>query len=283
MSAISDLSDFFSTHPLTRDAPLSAWARFVGWQLKSRVGGEIIVPWIEGQRLAVRRGMRGVTGNIYVGLHEFADMMLPLHFLREGDLFLDIGANVGSYTVLAAGVRRAQVWAFEPDPGTARALRRNIELNGLGTRVLVHELALGEVDGEAAFTTGLDTINRVTTEAGSATRRVVMRKLDTLIGDALPVMIKMDIEGHEEPAIRGAMGVLGRPSLKVIEIETVSAEIEQTFVAHGFSRYRYDPFTRSLTASAEKGASNTVFVRDPDHVAARLAAAPRVTVLGRSI
>ena len=35
-------------------------------------------------------------------------MMLPLHFLQEGDLFLDIGANVGTYTVLASGVCRAR-------------------------------------------------------------------------------------------------------------------------------------------------------------------------------
>ena len=77
-------------------------------------------PWIGGQRLSIRRGMRGATGNIYVGLHEFADMMLTLNFLREGDLFLDIGANVGSYTVLASGICRAVTWAFEPDPGTVR-------------------------------------------------------------------------------------------------------------------------------------------------------------------
>jgi hypothetical protein len=47
-------------------------------------------------------GMTGATGNLYVGLHEFEEMAFLLHFLRPGDLFADVGANVGSYTILAA-------------------------------------------------------------------------------------------------------------------------------------------------------------------------------------
>ena len=116
MSAIRNLSNLFSNHPLTRDAPMGAWARFASWQVRSRLQNEVIFPWIGGQRLAVRRGMTGATGNVYVGLHEFSDMMLSLHFLREADHFLDVGANVGSYTILAAGVCKARVWAFEPAP-----------------------------------------------------------------------------------------------------------------------------------------------------------------------
>lgn len=57
--------------------------------------------------------------------------MVPLHFLRPGDLFLDIGANVGTYTVLASGVCGGKIMAFEPDPRTLRHLQRNIELNQL--------------------------------------------------------------------------------------------------------------------------------------------------------
>ena len=114
MAALRNLSRFFLTHPLTRSAPHKAWLRFALWQLRSRMQSEVVVAWIAGSKLAVRRGMSGATGNIYVGLHEFADMMLPLHFLREGDLFLDIGSNVGSYAVLASRVCGATTWAFEP-------------------------------------------------------------------------------------------------------------------------------------------------------------------------
>src|SRR5262245_33485687 len=104
------------SHPLVRGARAKALVRIASWQLRSRLQREVVVPWIADKKLVVRRGMTGATGNVYVGLHEFTDMMFLLHFLRAGDLFLDIGANVGTYTVLASGVSKASTRAFEPDP-----------------------------------------------------------------------------------------------------------------------------------------------------------------------
>src|SRR5260370_39522591 len=101
MKGLVNLAHFFATHPITSKAPYWAWARFILWQLRSRIQAEIIVSWIAGQRLVVRRGMTGATGNIYAGLHEFVDMILELHFLRGGDLVFAVGAHARSYTVLA--------------------------------------------------------------------------------------------------------------------------------------------------------------------------------------
>lgn len=284
MSAVANLGRFFASHPLTRDAPWKAWARFAMWQMRSRVHNDVVFPWIHGQKLMVRRGMTGATGNIYVGLHEFADMMLPLHFLREDDLFLDIGANIGSYTILASGVRGARVWAFEPDPETVVVLKRNVALNGLTGRVVVHECALGDREGEAAFTRGLDTVNRVAADGETDVRMVRIRTLGSLIGDARPSMMKMDVEGHEQPVVRGAETLFQGSDLKVIALETTTAEIEDMFHRYGFKRAYYDPFRRALSSSAiDLPSSNSVFVRDWEFVAHRLATAPDVKVLGKTI
>jgi len=285
MAGLIDLARFFAHHPLTKDAQFDAWGRFASWQIKSRLHEEVLMPWIAGQRLAVRRGMTGATGNLYAGVHEFADMMLLLHFIREGDLFLDIGANVGSYTVLASGVRKATTWAFEPDPDTARKLARNIELNDLRARVTVHELALGNADGETRFTVGLDCTNKVADEAETSFRLVRQQRLDTLIGDAQPSMIKMDVEGHEEAVLLGAVAVLARPSLKVIELETVTPTMSRLLAEQQFERAWYEPFSRALRRDAPKGgsANNTVFVRDWAFVAARLRDAQSIQVLGHSV
>jgi FkbM family methyltransferase len=285
MNSILNLAHFFSTHPLTREAPWEAWLRFVTWQIRSRMQDELVFSWVEGRRLAVRRGMTGATGNIYTGLHEFSDMLLLLHFLQEGDLFLDIGANIGSFTVLASGVRRATTWAFEPDPTTIRALRRNIELNSIQDRVIVYELALGDTDGKISFTTGLDTMNRVSTSGEANIRSVSVKRLDGLIGVNRPLMIKVDVEGFEENVVRGAKDLLSGDRVKVIELETLTGEIEATFSYHGFARAYYDPFRRSLTKNPNTDipSSNAVFVRDWDFVSSRLAAAPSVNVLGKLI
>jgi FkbM family methyltransferase len=256
----------------------------LAWQIRSRLQDEVIFPWIEGQRLAVHRGMTGATGNIYMGLHEFCDMMLLLHFLKEGDLFLDIGSNIGSYTILASGVRKAMTWAFEPDPETILALKRNVQINGIQDRVVLHQLALGDSDGEASFTCGLGTTNRMAMNGDMNIRSVRVRKLDSLVGTNTPLMIKMDVEGFEEHVVRGAKDLLSGKSLLVIELETLTAEFEATLNHHNFGRAYYDPFRRSLTRDPNKfGSSNALFVRDWDFTVARLAAASPVNVLGKFI
>ena len=62
------------------------------------------------------------------------------------------------------------------------------------------------------------------------------------MGDAQPLASKMDVEGYEEPAIRGAEALLHRNELKVVELETTTAKIEATLGRHGFKRAFYDPF-----------------------------------------
>jgi len=85
--------------------------RFIYWQIQSRTAGPalIIKPFIGKVRFYAKKALTGITGNIYTGLHEFTDMTFLLHFLRAGDVFFDIGANVSSYTLLASGINRAKV------------------------------------------------------------------------------------------------------------------------------------------------------------------------------
>jgi len=211
-------------------------------------------------------------------------MALTLHFLRRDDLFLDIGANVGSYTVLASGVSGATSWAFEPDPDTARALKHNIALNNLNDLATVYEFALGDTEGKIRFTVGLDSINKVATEQEENARSILQKRLDDVVGLASPAMIKLDVEGYEEHVLRGATNVIGNASLKLLEIETVTPWIIETLSANRFERAFYDPFNRRLTRqSAGITANNTLFVRDWDFVSERLESAKKIKVLGHEI
>ena len=282
LHAIARTGKFFAAHPITRGAPSKAWGRWLLWQLRSRLQREVVVQWIEGQRLAVRREMTGATGNIYTGLHEFDGMMLPLHFLRSEDLFLDVGANIGSFTVLASGIVGATTWAFEPDPHTALALSRNIELNGLTNRVVVHQTALGDNDGTIAFTRGQDTTNHVATVADRNVQIVKQRRLDSLIGNHQPIMIKVDVEGHEDAFIRGATQTIQNRSLKVLELESYGKQTLEFLNSAGFERVFYDPRTRArLSVPIDGSQSNDIFVRDGDFVTARLRDARTINVFGQ--
>lgn len=239
---------FIVSHPLNRGRPLSALGRFTAWQVASRLRTEIEFEWIEGAKLIVSRGMTGATGNIYCGLHEFVEMAFLLHLLRPDDLFLDIGANIGSYTILAANVCKARAIAFEPDPGTARLLQRNIAINHVSALADVREAALGGVNGKISFTVGLDTMNRVAGPDDKSTRVVAIRRLDDIPDAAAPTLIKLDVEGFEEEVLSGASGVLGSPSLLAVQSELCSPMVEDTLQSFGFRRRYYDPFMRRLRA-----------------------------------
>ena len=242
------------------------------------------MPWIAGSKFIAERGMTGLTGNIYAGLHEFVDMMVLLHFLRDDDLFLDIGANVGSFSILASAVRGADTIAFEPDPESAKRFLQNVRLNDMQARVRLLQVAVGGANGTVNFSVGQDTMNQVVQDGSGSTRTVELRTLDSALDGRRPAMIKMDVEGYEKQALSGAEAVLAMDSLKIIELETVSDPISSILTSNGFSRGYYDPFTRELSREAGRyGSSNSIYVRDWDFVQNRFRTASPIKVLGHTI
>ena len=227
--------------------------------------------------------MTGATGNIYCGLHEFADMAFVLHLLQPGDLFVDVGANIGSYTVLASAIACASTIAVEPDPGTIMSLKRNIDLNNIGALVVPLEVAVGAKAGIARFTVGLDTINHLATDHDSNTREVETRTLDDILLGHNPVLIKLDVEGFEGGVIAGGAETLRNPSLLAIETEGQELEVVEPLKAAGFHQVFYDPFSRGFTPAPVHRHSNALFVRDEEACLERLKTAPKRHVLGRML
>ena len=285
LAALKNMDHLFAVHPLTRNAKISAWRRFIGWQIASRLRPEMEFDWVGKQKLVVRRGMTGATGNIYVGLHEFVEMGLLLHYLRPGDLFLDIGANIGSFTILASGVSGAESWAFEPDPDVMADLKKNVAINKLEHLVKPCPYALGGSEGEVRFTVGLaESINRVATDADKTVRIVPMKTVDGLLQGRGANMFKMDVEGYEEEVLKGAETTLANRSLQVIEVEGMTSSIRALLERHGFEVGFYDPTTRALTRQ-DNGLEfcNSFLIRDWDEVSARLKSAPRIRILGQDV
>src|SRR5271165_4576836 len=152
LRALPRLIHYITNHPLTQDKPFSAISRFARWQIGSRlVPGPVVVPFVAGSVLAISRGMTGATQNVYTGLHDFAEMAFLLHVLREQSLFLDVGANVGAYTVLAGAVARGRSLSFEPVPATFKNLLRNVNLNGIEALCELHNVGLSGANGVLKF------------------------------------------------------------------------------------------------------------------------------------
>ncbi|HEX4150720.1 MAG TPA: FkbM family methyltransferase [Steroidobacteraceae bacterium] len=295
--AIIPLLKFITNHPLNRDRKAEALMRFARWQLASRAfPADIVCEWVNGARFFARNGETGLTQNIYTGLQEFPDMAYVLHVLRSTDLFVDIGANVGSYTILACKGVGASGIAVEPIPATYIRLQENIRLNRLENTVVCLNIGIGEAAGTIRFTDSLDTVNHALAngESDVGTIDVQVSMLDGIMKDNAPSLIKIDVEGYETPVLKGAAETLQKASLHSVIMELngsgarynyQESKILDMMLDHGFATYTYEPFTRSLKKLKGKSlqSGNTLFIRDVDHVTERLRAAPKINVLGKEL
>lgn len=267
---------FLLNHPLAARRRWPTLARFARWQLTSRGGAKPVVhDWLEGVRFLVRRGETGLTGNLYAGLHEFEDMAFVLHVLRPGDLFVDIGANAGAYTLLGCGVAGASGVSVEPIPETYSRLVANLALNQLQSRVEAHQVGLADRAGLLRFSADGDTINHALAEDETAacTVEVPVLTLDELLAGRAPMLIKLDVEGLEDRVLAGATQTLRQASLRALVMETNQAgarygrdedRLWRVVREAGFEPVRYEPFARRLSPlGADRADSgNTLFVRD---------------------
>lgn len=284
-----------TTHPLNRDNKFKSIIRFVKWQIGSRlVPGAVVHDWINGSKFLVRCGEAGLTGNIYAGLHEFADMAYVLHVLRSSDVFIDIGANVGSYTILACSAVGASGFAFEPVPGIYARLVDNIRLNHLENRVKCLNIVLDREQGRLTFTNNMDTADHVLASGEQSDNTITAEasKLDTVLEDETPTLIKIDVEGYELPVIEGASKTLEKQALHSVIMELNEAGNRYGFdetkllgmmFDYGFKTYSYDPLDRTLVNLQGKNlkSSNTLFIRNKPFVLDRLKNSPMIVVNGK--
>lgn len=295
LRCLPDVVRFTVNHPMNRGRRARSLLRFLQWQVRSRVtNGPVAYRWVNDSRFVVTSGETGLTGNIYVGLHEFPEMGYLLHVLRPSDLFVDIGANLGAYTILACAAVGARGYAFEPVPSAYGRLLENARLNGLTERVQCLQRAIGAENGTVMFTADRASCNHVLApgEHGDRTVAVGMTTLDNAIQGEHPAAMKIDVEGYEMLVLRGAAQTLSDTRLHSVVMELngsgrrygfSDSDLVDAMAAYGFGTYTYDPLARELIPlnGAAAPSENTLFVRDEAAVRELVTSAPPASVHGR--
>lgn len=197
------------------------------------LGDDTAVTFLEdGTRLMVD------TRSLDIGIHlltlgqwEPAYTALFRRLVRPGDTVLDLGANLGVYTMLAARLTGpgGRVHAFEPNPRLAHLVDLSIRINGCAGWTQVHRLAASDRRGVARlfFTDaysggGSLTGNAAQNDESGAAKGAVdceLMPLDELLADPefRVDVLKMDVEGHEGPALRGMRALLERsPGIRIM-------------------------------------------------------------------
>lgn len=179
-----------------------------------------------GLALWIDLGDSGVSLGCLSGHYEMDETAFILNMVKPGDTFVDIGANIGWFAVQASSAvgPTGQVIAIEPRARTGHYLARSLfEANGFSDRAEVHHCATGAEAGH--FSIGWDNnagnpggtwslptreIQQEFRERGFSVEEVEVKTLDSLVGGRKVDVIKMDIEGAEGLALRGAAATLAQ-------------------------------------------------------------------------
>lgn len=257
-------------HPNVRGHRARALTRAVSWQLYSRlIRKPITIRVYGGLRLRCYPQSASASNVMYFGDHyEFHEMVFVRRLLRPGDAFIDGGANIGTYSLLAGGIvgPEGRVDAFEPDPLAAARLRENVALNQL-VNTQIHQVALSDVPGRIKFVQGWDVSNRVASldDGDRDTVEVDAVRLDDVLPpDVRYVMGKLDLEGAELAALRGATDHLRaqNPPVWLFEgfenqlarLGATKEELLSLLTRHGYKHFAFEAIRNEL-----------VIVEDPAH------------------
>jgi FkbM family methyltransferase len=214
-------------HPANAGAKSRAVLRAGLWQLYKRVAhGPLTVSAFGSTRLRCYPDSTYASNRFYFSEWvDFTEMRFISRYLRSGDGFIDGGANIGMYTLLAASLvgNAGRVDTFEPFPLSAERLRENVALNRLDN-VTIHQLAISDAPGTSSFLADVDVSNRMApvSEAGRETIDVATATLDDVLGQTRSYsMAKLDLEGAELLALRGAQCLLasGNPPVWQLELK----------------------------------------------------------------
>ncbi len=215
---------------------MAAERRAMTWHWRTRDGAGVgAIVTVDGRtRMVARPHQFSAVWTIYDGVHEWEELQFCLRYLRPGDHFVDVGANVGVFsTLVGTRIPSVRITAVEPFPPVREDLLANLALNDLTVNVV--DAAVNDAPGEATFEVlGRDVLNRLAPDGGDGADAdqgagagegdgdgdgdgekgritVPVTTLDELVGEDPPALIKIDVEGSELRVMQGARRLLSDP------------------------------------------------------------------------
>jgi FkbM family methyltransferase len=258
----------------------------------------MLFDYVEDTQLIGRLGLRNSSAAYWVGLIEPDWAGFVLHYLRSDDVFYDVGANIGIFTILGGVVRDAECVAFEPVPETFSYLEQNLRLNGSPKSIRLLNQGVGKERGTLRFTSNEGATNHVLA-AGEQSRGAIELPVTTLEDAAQsyssPSVLKVDVEGFEHDVLQGAKSVLESPGLNVVMLELRNHgarygynenEIHDMMYDYGFTATVYEPFERKFRTwkrESESKLGDVLYVRDMDLATTRVQESKSFRVKGTDL
>lgn len=277
-------------HPLNRGREFTGILMFIRYQFATRLlDSKFLVNWINDSKFLISKHETGLSGNLYCGLIEYESMSFLLHYLRKGDDFYDIGANVGAYTILASGVVGAKSISFEPVLSTYDRLIDQIKINRIEHLVDLNNFGVGDKADKLEFTDNLGCMNKVNTDPNCIDVTTVnVIKLDDYYNATSNSLVKIDVEGFESFVLQGGGNFFSSQNVSVLIIEINGSggvygvddiEIHKLVTSFGFHAISYEPFGRKISPlDSYNLVGNTIYAKDVVFAQQRVASSDSVVV-----
>lgn len=257
------------------------------------INGHVVARIQPGVRMRLEAGCH-ISREIYCCDFELRERRFVQSFLTTGDIFVDVGANIGLFTIIASRAVGAsgRVYSIEPAERTFQRLKENIALNKRHN-VSLHQVAFSD-ENEArnliVSREGFDALNSFATPYHGdlfGSEKVVCTTFDSfavsqsLVGRV--AMMKIDVEGWEMRVLAGAAAVLTRDDAPLLQVEftdqaaraagSTCGALYNKICSFGYSLYTYDPTTSKLVPEPlrdEYPYANLIATKDPCRVESRL-------------
>ena len=283
MLNILKLLKIIINHPLNVNNKFESLLKFFFFNLKKILKKKIIFSWVEESKLIYdntkieKLSQRQIKLNYYLGMAEYKDMIFLIHCLKKDDIFIDCGANLGLYTILASKVIGSDTIAFEPHPETVKKFVSLLNINNITSKVKIIPKAIGDKIDKANFSNRKDALRRkIIQEKDYEKDNVIQVEMTTLDYELKDIrkdfIIKMDLEGFEYNALKGATAILQNKNLKAIIVEnnqpTEKSSINQLLSKFNLFPIEYFPQKREININKDnlEHKLNLIFIRDLEKI-----------------
>lgn len=217
--------------------------RFLSWQLFKRLfNHSLTYTLIPGVKVRCHPDSSSASSVIYYGLYEYDMMKFLLKYLRETDIFIDVGANIGVYSLLASSrIKDGHIYALEPIPKNYSRLQENLELNSIKNATAYPLAAFSSKNIVFMDLADEDCMASIITEHDNKNFSVEADTLDNLFGSLHQIkLIKLDAEGSEVSILKGSRNLLSSQSPPVFLLDYYTRDVASVLLSHGFLLYKYD-------------------------------------------